>query len=73
MFTCCANMFSNKCCLVAVLRTRITDSVFSRRGRKKSKLRPLLVAADPLAAADTPAGLVVCGSHGPAELELLGC
>lgn len=47
VFTCCANMFSNRCCRVAEFRTSITDSVFSRRGRNKSKLRPLLVAAAP--------------------------
>lgn len=45
-------MLSNKCWRAAVFRIRITDSVFSRRGRKKSKLRPLLVAADPLVVVD---------------------
>lgn len=40
VFTCCEKMFSSNSCLVAVFRTWITDSVFSRRGRKKSKARP---------------------------------
>lgn len=34
-FTCCN--FSNNCCLVAEFLTSITDSVFSRLGRRKSK------------------------------------
>lgn len=61
-FTCCAIMLSNNCWRAAVFRIRITDSVFSRRGRRKSKLRPLLVAADPLAAAAVvvPPTLVAC-------------
>lgn len=38
---CCTNCWANNCCLTAELCKTITDSVFSRRGRKKSKFLPV--------------------------------